>query len=216
MALWNLRRIIPRRGAGRWLISVGAALLAGAMIITVALAGLRASAKPLAIPVFRSMAESRVQELVRMTAEEILLKDEYSTICTLAYQGDGKIAGLSVDSHSANRLVAELIASLRKRLSRITLSCKVRCGDVLFPRFFSGGGIAFSVKGSLYGGASAKLVSDLIEGGLNQTLHRLEVEVSVPVTMTVLGDREAFTVTSRILLCESVIVGAMPGGVVVG
>lgn len=216
MALWKLRRLLGHRGVERWLICGMSLLLAGAMLCSVGLIGLRAKARPLAIPVFRSMAESRVQELVRMTAEEILLKEEYSAICTLAYQGDGKIAGLLVDSHSANRLAAELTASLRQRLANLPLSCRVRCGDVLFPRLFSGGGIAFSVKGSLYGGASAKLVSDLIEGGLNQTLHRLEIEVSVPVTMTVLGEREAFTVTSRILLCESVIVGAMPGGVVVG
>ena len=216
MALWNLRRILPRQRGERWLILGVSVLLAASMLFSVVLVGLRVRAKPLAIPVFRSMAESRVQELVRKTAEELLLKAEYGSICTLAYQGDGQIAGVSVDTHSANRLTAELTAALRERLSHLSLSCKVKSGDVLFARFFSGGGIAFSVRGSLYGGASAKLVSSLQEGGLNQTLHRLEVEVSVPVTMTVLGEREEFSVTSRILLCESVIVGAMPGGVVVG
>ena len=50
---------------------------------------------------------------------------------------------------------------------------------------------------------------------MNQTLHRLEVEVSVSLTMIVLGETSEFCVTSRILLGEAVIVGAMPGGVVV-
>ena len=215
MVLWKLRRRRWGREGQRLLGWVVGILLLFAVLALV-LTGLRSRARPIALPVFRGIAESGVQELVRQTAEEILLQEEYRAIHTFLYHTDGSIAGLSVDSVAANRLVAELTATLRERLAYLPLSCSVTSGDVLFPRLFSGIGPSFSVRGSLYGGASARLVSDLQEGGLNQTLHRLEVEVNVPLTMTVLGESEEFSVTTRILLCESVIVGAMPGGVVVG
>ena len=214
-ALWNWRRFLPRRVNVRSLGRVAVAVLLLCGILCLTLAGLRAKARPLALPIFRSLAESRVQSLVREVAKELTQREEYRGICSFTYQEDGKIAGLWVDSYSANRLVAELTDLLRDRLNRLALSCKVHSGDVIFPKLFSGSGIPFTVRGSLYGGASARLVSDLVEGGLNQTLHRLEVEVSVPLTMTVLGETAEFCVTSRILLGEAVIVGAMPGGVVV-
>lgn len=216
MALWNLRRRIPRRWGRRELMGAAGICLLTAVLATVILLGLRAGARPIALPVMRGMAESRVQELVRQTAEELLVKEEYGSICAFAYHADGSIAGLSVDSRRANQLAAELTAALRGKMEHVSLSCKLKSGDVLWSKLYSGSGIPFSVRGSLYGGASARLVSDLKEGGLNQTLHRLEIEVTIPLTMTVLGEREAFSVTVRILLCESVIVGAMPGGVVVG
>ena len=216
MALWNLRRYFPRRLCRQslWRMLLVVSLAIG--LLGLSLAGLRARARPLAIPVFRSMAESRVQLLVRETADQIIEKEEYKGICALTYEENGKIAGVWVDSHSANRLVAELTARLRRQLSSVSLSCKMHSGDVIFPKLFSGCGFSFTIRGSLYGGVSAKLVSELVEGGLNQTLHRLEVEVNVPLTMTVLGESAEFTVISRILLGEAVIVGAMPSGVVVG
>ena len=215
MVWMNWKRLCSRRDRRRWLrmLTVLFALIA---VGSIGLVGLRARAKPMAIPVFRNLAESCVEEIVQQTAEELLAQEEYSAICTLAYQGDGTIAGLAVDSRSANRLVAELTSALRQRLAHVPLTCQVQSGDILFPRLFSGGGIRFSVRGSVYGSAMAKLVSNLAEGGLNQTMHRLEIEVNVPVTLTVLGESEERVITTRILLCESVIVGGLPGGVVVG
>lgn len=219
MGLWNWKRIISRRGG--WsrarnlrLISVVALILLIAMLFSLIV--LRAKAKPLVLPIFRSLAVSRIQLLVREVAEEITQQEEYQEICRFTYAADGTVQGLIVDSYSANQLVADLTHALRERLSKVTLTCKMQSGDVLFPKLFSGSGIPFTVRGSLYGGASAHLVSDLMEGGLNQTLHRLEVEVTVPVTLTVMGEVEEFSITSRILFGETVIVGAIPGGVVVG
>lgn len=219
MGLWNLRRILAKRGrlgswqGKRW---IGIAAIILVVVLPLSLIGLRARAKPMVLPIFRSLAESRIQLLVREVADEITAKEEYRQICQLTYAKDGAVQGLVVDSRSANQLVADLTCALKERLTKVTLTCRMQSGDVLFPKLFSGSGIPFTVRGSLYGGASAKLVSDLTEGGLNQTLHRLEVEVTVPVTLMVMGETEEFCITSRILLGESVIVGAMPSGVVAG
>jgi hypothetical protein len=121
-----------------------------------------------------------------------------------------------VDSGAVNRFLAELTDQLEEKLSSMSLCCKIKSGDLIWPRLFSGSGFPLTVRGSMYGGVSARAVSDLVEGGLNQTLHRLEAEITVPLTITVLGEETQMIVTTRILISETVIVGDLPGGIVVG
>lgn len=213
MHLGNLRRILRFREKKRVICIVACVLAITVLILFV---GLRASAAPIALPVFHSVAQSRVQSLVREVAAKLVREGNYDDFCTLSYSSDGSIRGVWVDSESANRFVSDLTSALDSELAKIPLSYKIRSGDILFPKLFSGSGIPLTLRGSLYGGASARLVSSLDEGGLNQTLHRMEVEVTIPLTLTVLGEEEQFTVTSHILLGEAVIVGALPGGVVIG
>ncbi len=213
MRLGILRRLSHNRGSRRWgRIAVCLGLL-GVVLMTV---GLRAKAAPLALPIFESIAESRVQKLVRETAQELAESGEYGDFCALQCSADGSVQGLVVDSGEVRRYAADLLAALERELSGMRLSCKIRSGDLILSRLFSGKGFYLTVTGSLYGGASARTVSSLEEGGLNQTLHRLELEVTVPLTLTVLGREEQLTVVSRIPISEAVIVGAIPGGVVVG
>ncbi len=170
----------------------------------------------MALPIFESIAESRVQKLIRRVAEERIASGEYGEFCSLRYGADGRLQGLTVDSREVGRYAADLSQALEEELAGMKLTCEIRSGDIILPRFFSGSGFALRIHGSLYGGATARTCSSLEEGGLNQTLHRLELEVSVPLTLTVLGKETQLTVTSRILISEAVLVGALPGGVVVG
>ena len=48
------------------------------------------------------------------------------------------------------------------------------------------------------------------EAGINQTLQQLTMEVSVDVTVLVLGNTESFTVSSQVVVAETIIVGDVP------
>jgi hypothetical protein len=213
MRLGILRRIWHNRAEKR----TAAILLAGVMILLpVLLLALRARAAPLAIPIFESVAESRVKGLVSETAQELIAERESGDFCTLTYASDGSVKSVWVDSEEVNRFLTELTRVLEAKLSDMTLTCRIRSGDLICPRLFSGSGVPLTVRGSVYGGVSARTVSGLSEGGLNQTLHRLEVEITAPLTVTVLGEETRLNVTARVLIGEAVIVGTLPGGIVVG
>ena len=58
--------------------------------------------------------------------------------------------------------------------------------------------------------SDATFSSHFSQAGINQTLHKLTMEVSVDVAVLVLGRTESFTVTSEVVVAETVIVGAVP------
>ena len=212
MHLGILRRFFHNRTKKR----AAAFLLVIVMILLpIFVLAIRARAAPLAIPIFESVAESRVKRIVSETAEELISARERADFCTLTYASDGSVKSVWVDSVAVNRFQTELSQKLEKKLSGMTLSCRIQSGDLIYPHLFSGSGLPLIVRGSVYGGVSAQIVSELSEGGLNQSLHRLKVEVTAPLTITVLGKETRLTVTTHVLISEMVIVGALPGGVVV-
>ena len=213
MRLGILRRLMGNRSRYRriWL-STAVSLLIGSVILL----ALRGKSAPLAVPICQSMVESKVNQLIGETAQEVLAGYASDELCALTYAPDGSVRSVWVNSKAVNRLAAELTGDLNRRLADLKVSCKIKSGDLFFPKWFSGSGISLTVRGSVYGGVSVEAMSDLTEGGLNQTLHRLALQVSAPLTVTVLGEESQLNITTRILIEETVIVGAIPGGVVVG
>jgi hypothetical protein len=58
--------------------------------------------------------------------------------------------------------------------------------------------------------SDAAFSSDFFQAGINQTLHQLNMQVSVDVAILVLGRSESFTVTSQVVVAETIIVGQVP------
>ena len=60
------------------------------------------------------------------------------------------------------------------------------------------------------GEAVSGFESRFTEAGINQTLQQLTMTVSVDVSILVLGRTESFTVTSQVVVAETIIVGQVP------
>ena len=58
--------------------------------------------------------------------------------------------------------------------------------------------------------SDAAFRSNFSQAGINQTIHQLIMLVSVDVAVLVLGQTGSFTVTSEVVVAETVIVGDVP------
>ena len=58
--------------------------------------------------------------------------------------------------------------------------------------------------------SEASFFSEFSQAGINQTLQKLNLQVSVDVAILVLGEVEDFTISSQVVIAETVIVGAVP------
>ena len=54
------------------------------------------------------------------------------------------------------------------------------------------------------------ILTVLSEAGINQTLQQLTMDLSVDVSVLVLGKTESFTVSSQVVVAETIIVGQVP------
>ena len=58
--------------------------------------------------------------------------------------------------------------------------------------------------------SEASFFSEFSEAGINQTLQKLNMQVSVDVSILVLGNIDSFTIASQVVVAETIIVGQVP------
>ena len=58
--------------------------------------------------------------------------------------------------------------------------------------------------------SEAGFFSEFTQAGINQTLQKLNMQVSVDVAVLALGKVEDFSVSSQVVVAETVIVGQVP------
>ena len=71
-------------------------------------------------------------------------------------------------------------------------------------------GPSLKAKAMTVGTVRAEFDSQLASAGVNQTLHRIWMEVDVPMTLLLPGGAVEVTVSTRLCVAETVIVGKVP------
>ena len=124
---------------------------------------------------------------------------------------DGRITALKTNMSEVNRLKTDILNIINDEILALdTSDLGIPLGSLFLPEFLSGKGPAIPVHILSIRNSDATFASHFSQAGINQTLHKLTMEVSVDVAVLVLGRTESFTVTSEVVVAETVIVGAVP------
>ena len=110
-----------------------------------------------------------------------------------------------------NRLKTETLNLINDEiLAQDSEHLGVSLGSLILPEFFSGKGPLIPVRILAIRNSDANFHSNFSEAGINQTLQQLSMDVIVDVTILVLGQTETFTVSSQMVVAETIIVGDVP------
>ena len=124
---------------------------------------------------------------------------------------DGRITALKTNMSEVNRLKTDILNIINDEVLALdTSDIGIPLGSLFLPELLSGKGPAIPVHILSIRNSDANFVSHFSQAGINQTLHRLNMEVSVDVAVLVLGETGSFTVTSEVVVAETVIVGDVP------
>ena len=206
---WRLkleRRL--RRGLPLWVLTwlVAAAVMCAAVRLT------ECALRPVLAAAARYQVRSQVTAAVEQWAARDLQERgvDYSDFVTITRNEAGEITALSADMARLNLLRAELSAHLLERLEDSQLELTVPVGSLLPFEPTWARGPELHLRALALGTASAEFESEFTSAGINQTRHRLWLELSVPVTVLLPGGGEELTVDSRLCVAETVIVGQVP------
>ena len=124
---------------------------------------------------------------------------------------DGRITALKTNMSEVNRLKTDILNIINDEILALdTSDIGIPLGSLFLPEFLSGKGPAIPVHILSIRNSDANFVSHFSQAGINQTLHRLNMEVSIDVAVLVLGQTSSFTMTSEVVVAETVIVGDVP------
>ena len=167
--------------------------------------------------VIRELARTQVMNATSDLTNDAIAKQmadgiiQYDRIVYFEKDLQGRITALKTNMSEVNRLKTDILNIINDEILALdTSSIGIPLGSLLLPEFFSGKGPAIPVDILSIRNSDAVFASHFSQAGINQTLHQLTMEVSVDVSVLVLAKTESFTVTSEVVVAETVIVGDVP------
>ena len=152
-------------------------------------------------------ADAITRAVVRVFSRE---KPEYADVVSVTYGADGRVVSLRADAAKLNALRLAVGDAVADELGeKPASSVKVSLGS-LAGELFSGRGISVGVKLDTVGTVDVDFESEFVSAGINQTLHRIKMNVVVSFTILVATYRVDTKSTCAFDLAETVVVGSVP------
>ena len=167
--------------------------------------------------IVRELAETQVKNttsdltndaIARQIADGII---QYDRIVFFEKDLDGRITALKTNMSEVNRLKTDILNIINDEILALdTSDIGIPLGSIFLPEILSGKGPVIPVHILSIRNSDAAFSSNFTQAGINQTLHQLIMTVSVDVAILVLGQTGSFTVTSEVVIADTVIVGNVP------
>lgn len=168
-------------------------------------------------PVVQNLAVSQVSsvtsDMINDAIAEQIANDniQYDRIIYFEKDLNGRITALKTNMSEINRLKSCILNILNDEILTLDASdLGIPLGSLILPELFSGKGPEIPVRILAVRDSEASFSSNFSEAGINQTLHQIIMDVALDVTVLVLGKTERFSVTSQVVVAETIIVGTVP------
>lgn len=142
------------------------------------------------------------------------LEDEnfsYGELVTLIYNEDNTVSSIESNMVNINRLKAKITKSVNDELTKIDdHDLSISLGTISGFTSFYNQGPMIPVTLRPEGYVETALISSFESAGINQTLHRILVEINVDISAIVPGYTSSATVETQFVVAETVIIGNVP------
>lgn len=188
------------------------------LLVAVALAfgvirGLEARLRPVLEEMARTQVVNQMTGVVEHAAQEALSQQqvEDGALVSIERNSDGAITALTTDMSSLNSMRTQIVTEVLRALEEVDVSnVQIPLGSLLDSELIWARGPAIRARAMTVGTISAEFESDFTAAGVNQTLHRIWLELSVPLTVMLPGGEVQAELNSRLCVAETVIVGSVP------
>ena len=200
-----------RRHRGRVLAACLLLLLAACLLF------LRLTVGPLVQELAKAIVSNKASSIINEAVEAQLRSDDidYDSIIYLEKDYHGAVTALKTNINEINRLKTEILSVIDTMLLELDVNeVGLPLGSLILPEFFSGTGPTLPVKVLSVSTSDADFHNEFAEAGINQTSHRIYMEVQITMTILTPVGTEAVTASSTVVVAETVIVGTVPGSYV--
>lgn len=191
------------------LLTLAVALVVAASVIAL----LEAKLRPVVAEIAAAQAQNTMTAVIEnaVTADLAARQVGYSDLIVIQRDERGVITALTTDMAQMNLLRAELTSAILEALEEVNISnIQVPLGSLFDLEPLWAKGPALKARAMTVGTVRAEFDSQLTSAGVNQTLHRIWMEINVPMTLLLPGGEVETALHTRLCVAETVIVGQVP------
>lgn len=166
---------------------------------------------PMAEQLLTTQVDNQASDAINEAIQQEMSETPYETLVTIEKRQDGAVTAVQTDIAAVNRLKTDILKRVDQRLENLsTEELGVPIGSVILPELFSGRGPDIPVRVIAVRASDASFLNSFTAAGINQTLHRITIEVNVVITILTWTGTQNVAVRTSVLAAETVIVGTVP------
>lgn len=168
-------------------------------------------------PELEALAAAQVNSAVTAAVNDAIVAGiaaeniSYDDMVTIETDEHGRVTVLKSNMAQANLLRAHLLAAALEEVSRLSArTFSIPMGNLTKTELLSGKGPGIKIRLLSAGSANASFHNSFTSAGVNQTLHRVILDVDVTVSVLLPGGTLETAVSIPVCVAETVIVGQVP------
>ena len=166
-------------------------------------------------PIFNALCEDKAKSIATIIsnneATNVMKDHTYDELFTIEKDNDGNITIIKSNVIPINEIISDVAVKIQNLINeRGKENIKIAIGSFTGSKLLSGRGPGIPIKISSIGNVETDLRSEFSAQGINQTLHRVYLQVDCEVCILTPYNTISEKVSNQVLLIENVIVGKIP------
>ena len=166
-------------------------------------------------PIFNALCEDKAKSIATIIsnneATNVMKEHTYDELFTIEKDNDGNITMIKSNVIQINEIISDVAVKIQNSINeRGKENIKITIGSFTGSKLLSGRGPGIPIKISSIGNVETDLRSEFSAQGINQTLHRVYLQVDCEVSVLTPYNTISEKVSNQVLLIENVIVGKIP------
>ena len=168
------------------------------------------------LPVIRTVSKEEIKDAtvhaVNTSVTEVMSSTTaFTDLTEIVKDGEGNIVLLRANTGSINLLARMVTESTQRNLYSVAEDgISIPIGSLTGISLLAGRGPMFKMKAVTLGTVDTSFSSQFLHAGINQTLHKIFINVTASVSIVIPGASNKVTSTVQVMVSESILIGKVP------
>lgn len=136
---------------------------------------------------------------------------DYSALVTLTQNNDGEVISVQSNALGINKLKTGISERIEREMERLPyVDIEIPIGTLTGLQLLHGKGLCLGMTMHPIGSAVTNIISEFTDAGINQTRHRIIIEITAGADAVIPGYSTRVEVKTTVVAAETIIVGRVP------
>ena len=166
-------------------------------------------------PIFEQVSTYEAKKLTTFIANEqttnVMKNYNYDSMFSIEKDTEGKVSMIQMNMYKVNMITSDIAYYIQEQMkSTENTSISIPMGNFLGVNLFSGYGPNIKMRVVMLGNVETDLKSEFLAKGINQTLHRVYLQIDCNVQILSSYKKFEEKIQNQFLIAENVILGEIP------
>ena len=158
-----------------------------------------------------NIARSIATRISNEQATKVMEKYSYEDLTNITKDEEGNISMISANIVNVNKIISDIPILIQEELNKADNNkFYIKLGTFTGNKLLAGRGPDVEIKMASIGNISTDLKSEFNSSGINQTIHRIYLEIRCNVTILTPFNNIEEQIVNQVLLAEGIIIGNIP------